>query len=528
MKSPMRMAAPDARIVHLAAAGLKHVGPRRTLSSKLGTQESSSVLFYHVSAAETVVLALYCVSLAALCTYGGHRLMLLWLYRKYEKEQALSAPLPDVLPFVTVQMPLYNERFVVEELVETVCGLDYPADRIEFQVLDDSTDDTTAIAASVVARMAQKGHRIELLHRDGREGYKAGALAAGLERAQGELIAIFDADFRPAADFLKELVGHFSVAQVGCVQARWSFSNREKSMLTRAQAMFLDGHFVLEQGARYRSGRMFNFNGTAGILRRTMIDDAGGWQGDTLTEDADLSYRAQLKGWRFVLRPDVEVLSELPEDIASFQVQQARWAKGLMQTAIKLMPKILRSQRPWPVKAEAWLHLTANASYLFMALLSVLVVPAVVIRYERLDWVWLLVDLPVLMATWVSLGVFYMRAEQELFGAAWRRSLDLIPAAMGAGIALTVSNLQAVLEALLGRRTPFERTAKYGATGRPARSGAPSGGWLAWVNLTGAAYFAAGMAYTAWVGAWASLPFLALFVAGYYYAGRPALRDTPN
>lgn len=485
-------------------------------------------MFYHVPPIEALVLALYGLSLAALCAYGAHRLVLLWLYTKYEKRQALSAPLPDELPFVTVQLPVYNERLVVEELIETVCGLDYPADRIEFQVLDDSSDETTAIAAAVVGRMTQHGHQIELLHRDGREGYKAGALAAGLERAQGELIAIFDADFRPAADFLQELVGHFSDQQVGCVQARWTFSNREQSLLTRAQAMFLDGHFVLEQGARYRSGRMFNFNGTAGILRRTMIEDAGGWQDDTLTEDADLSYRAQLKGWRFVLRPDVEVLSELPEDMASFQVQQARWAKGLMQTAIKLMPQILRAQLPWQVKAEAWLHLTANATYIFMALLSVLVVPAVAIRYERLGWVWLLLDLPVFLATWVSLGVFYLRAEKELFGADWRRSVGLIPAAMAAGISLTVSNVQAVLEALLGRRTAFERTAKYGATGGRSRTGTASRGWLAWVNLTGAAYFAAGMAYTAWVGAWASLPFLALFVAGYYYAGRPALRQTPN
>ena len=474
------------------------------------------------------MLALYGLSLTALCAFGTHRLVLLWLYTKYEKKRALSAPLPDELPFVTVQLPVYNERFVVQELIETVCALDYPADRIEFQVLDDSTDETTAIAGAAVARMAERGHQIELLHRDDREGYKAGALAAGLLRARAELVAIFDADFRPAADFLKQLVGHFSVAQVGCVQARWTFSNREKSLLTRAQAMFLDGHFVLEQGARYRSGRMFNFNGTAGILRRTMIDDAGGWQGDTLTEDADLSYRAQLKGWRFVLRPDVEVLSELPEDMASFQVQQARWAKGLMQTAIKLMPQILRAKLPWQVKAEAWMHLTANTTYLFMALLSVLVIPAVVIRYERLGWVWLLLDLPVFLATWVSLGVFYMRAERELFGAAWRRSLGLIPAAMAAGIALTVSNLQAILEALLGRRTAFERTAKYGATGRRTRTGPPAGGWLPWVNLAGAAYFAAGMAYTACVGAWASLPFLALFVAGYYYAGRPALSHSPD
>lgn len=474
------------------------------------------------------MLGLYGLSLAALCVYGAHRLALLRLFTKYENRQAVPAPLPDELPFVTVQMPVYNEPLVVAELIETVCRLDYPADRIEFQVLDDSTDETTAAAALVVERMKRQGHAIELLHRENREGYKAGALAAGLEHARGELIAIFDADFRPAANFLKQLAGHFSDPRTGCVQARWTFSNRETSLLTRAQAMLLDGHFVLEQGGRYRARRMFNFNGTAGILRRTMIDDAGGWQGDTLTEDADLSYRAQLRGWRFVLRADVEVLSELPEDMASFQKQQARWAKGLMQTAVKLMPQILRAGLPWQVKAEAWLHLTANAAYVFMALLSVLVVPTVVIRYERLGWLWLLLEVPVFACTWASLGAFYMRAEQVLFGAAWRRSAVLIPTAMALGIALTISNLQAVLEALLGKQTAFERTVKYGRAGRRTPAGVPERGWLAWVNLSWAAYFAAGMAYTAWVGAWASLPFLALFGAGYYYAGKPALRQTPH
>ncbi|MDA1237142.1 MAG: glycosyltransferase [Acidobacteria bacterium] len=191
-------------------------------------------MFYHVPPIEALVLALYGLSLAALCAFGTHRLVLLWLYTKYEKNQASAAPMPDELPFVTVQLPVYNEPFVVEELIETVCMLDYPADRIEFQVLDDSTDETTAIAAAVVARMAKQGHQIQLLHRDDREGYKAGALGAGLLRARGELVAIFDADFRPAADFLKQLVVHFSVAEVGCVQARWTFSNREKSLLTRA------------------------------------------------------------------------------------------------------------------------------------------------------------------------------------------------------------------------------------------------------------------------------------------------------
>lgn len=464
-------------------------------------------------------MALYWLSMAALSLYGLHRVVLLYLFSKYKDNQALPAPLPDELPFVTVQLPVYNERFVVEGLIESACTLDYPAELIEVQVLDDSTDETTEIAAAAVARLAATGCAVELLHRDDREGYKAGALAASLETARGELVAIFDADFRPEPDFLKRVVGHFADPKVGCVQARWTFSNREHSLLTRIQAMFLDGHFVLEQGARNRSGRMFNFNGTAGVLRREMIDDAGGWQGDTLAEDTDLSYRAQLRGWQFVLRPDVEVLSDLPEDMASFQLQQARWAKGLIQTAIKLLPQILRSSQPWTVKAEAWMHLTANITYLFMALLSVLVVPTAIIRYRYLGLEWLLLDIPVLLATCVSLGRFYVRAERELFGDGRKRVLPLVPGAMAAGIALTVSSLRAVVEAIVGYRTPFLRTAKLSQAGVSTHRYLPSGGWLQWVNLTGAVYFGVAMIYTAWLGAWASWPFLALFGAGYFYAG---------
>lgn len=476
-------------------------------------------MFYHVPPFEAAIVAVYWLSLVALSAFGLHRFLLLHLFSKYKDRQAQPVPLPRELPFVTVQLPVYNERFVVEGLIESACGLDYPAELLEVQVLDDSTDETTEIAAAAVERLAAKGCSVELLHRDDRAGYKAGALAAGLRTARGELVAIFDADFRPEPDYLKQMVGHFIDPSVGCVQARWTFRNREHSLLTRIQAMFLDGHFVIEQGARSRSGRMFNFNGTAGVLRREMIEDAGGWQGDTLAEDTDLSYRAQLRGWQFVFRSDVEVSSELPEDMVSFQVQQARWAKGLIQTAIKLLPTILRSSLRWEVKAEAWLHLTANVTYVFMAMLSVLVVPTAIIRYRYMGLEWLLLDIPVLLGTCVSLGRFYMRAERELFGAGWRRSLWLIPAAMAAGIALTVSNFRAVIEAIIGHRTPFLRTAKYSGTGAASRAYLPSGGWLPWVNLMGAVYFAMAIVYAAWVGAWASLPFLALFGVGYFFAG---------
>ncbi len=331
------------------------------------------------------VLSLYFGCLLVLSAYGAHRWYLLWLYRRHRRDDATPARRFDPLPRLTVQLPLYNEMYVAERLIDAVCALDYPRDRLEIQVLDDSTDETREIVSAKTAACAARGFDIVHLHRTDRAGFKAGALEAGLRVAKGDLIAIFDADFVPQPGFARELVHHFTDERVGMVQARWGHLNADYSPLTRVQSMLLDGHFVIEHTARNRSGRFFNFNGTAGIWRRRCIEDAGGWQHDTLTEDLDLSYRAQLEGWRFVFLPDHIAPAELPLEMGAFKSQQHRWAKGSIQTARKLLPRIYRSALPWYVKLEATVHLTANIGYVLMVLLALLIVPAVWLRRRGRD-----------------------------------------------------------------------------------------------------------------------------------------------
>lgn len=470
-----------------------------------------------------VVLALYFGSMAALSAYGLHRYALIRLYYRH-KDRALGPPPTRLssLPRVTVQLPVYNERFVVGKLLDAVTELDYPRDRLQFQVLDDSTDETRAALERAVAQLRERGEPIELIHRSRREGYKAGALQAGLPRATGELIAVFDADFTPTPDFLRRVVPYFDDPSVGMVQARWTFRNRDHSLLTRLQAMLLDGHFVFEHGARARSGRFFNFNGTAGILRKAMIADAGGWQGDTLTEDTDLSYRAQLRGWKFLYAPHIEVPSELPADMASFQTQQYRWAKGLIQTGLKLLPRILRSDFPVRVKTEAFFHLTANLAYPLLSLLAVLVLPSMLLRYAYFEGRLLWLDLPAFAATFCSLSSFYALAQRELGQGGIRRYLHLLPLLVATGIGLAVSNTRAVLEALAGSKSPFERTAKYsdvpGSVAAGRRIYGQRGGWRVAGNLCAAVYAVGCLGAAVHLGHWTGVPFVALFVAGFSYA----------
>ena len=288
-------------------------------------------------------------------------------YLKHRKKLADGPPARfEQLPKVTIQLPLYNEKFVVERLVEETLKMRYPRELFQIQVLDDSTDETHPFAEALCARYQAMGHPVEYRHRSNRHGYKAGALQEGLQSATGEFIAVFDADFIPPEDFLERTMHYFTDPKVGVVQTRWTYLNRHYNLLTEVEAMLLDGHFVLEHGARFGGGLFFNFNGTAGILRREMIEDAGGWQHDTLTEDSDLSYRAQMKGWKFVYIPGVECPSELPVEMNGFQVQQSRWSKGLTQVAIKLLPAILKADLPRRVKMEAIFHLTPNISYPMM------------------------------------------------------------------------------------------------------------------------------------------------------------------
>ncbi|HZS49953.1 MAG TPA: glycosyltransferase, partial [Bryobacterales bacterium] len=327
---------------------------------------------------------------------------------------------------------------------------------------------------------------------------------------------IFDADFIPPPDFLLRTVHYFTDPQVGMVQTRWTYHNRNQSFLTQVEAILLDGHFVLEHGARARSHRFFNFNGTAGVLRRAAIEDAGGWEHDTLTEDSDLSYRAQLKGWKFLYVPQVECPSELPVEMVAFQVQQARWAKGLIQTGKKILPRLLRAPLPLRIKTEGWFHLTCNISYPLMLVLSVLLLPAMIVRFYQGWFQMLYIDLPLFIASFCSISSFYLVSQKELFPGRWKRTFLLIPFLMGTGIGLTLTNTQAVLEALLDIKSPFQRTAKYG-NAKSSKYRRRSH-WLPWIDLILGSYFLLTVFYAISAENYFTVPFLLLFVVGYYYA----------
>jgi cellulose synthase/poly-beta-1,6-N-acetylglucosamine synthase-like glycosyltransferase len=471
---------------------------------------------------ETLVLATYFFVLVILAVYGWHRYYIVYLYMKNKDRQPVTPPAPAVLPRVTVQLPIYNEMYVADRLIDAVCELDYPRELLDIQVLDDSTDETCQVAERAVRRQVENGVDITYLHRTDRTGYKAGALEAGLAVAKGEFVAIFDADFIPTRDFLRRTVPFFGDPGVAMVQARWGHINQDYSLLTRIQAILLDGHFVLEHGGRNRSGLFFNFNGTAGIWRRQAILDAGGWQHDTLTEDLDLSYRAQLGGWRFVFLPNLVAPAEVPVEMNSFKSQQHRWAKGSIQTCRKVLPRIMRSNLPVGVKAEAFFHLTANFNYPLMCVLSVLMAPAMVIRYNMGWYEMLIIDVPLFLAATASVGSFYLVCQRELH-ADWVTRVRYLPFLMSIGIGLAVNNTKAVFEALFNRQSEFARTPKY-------RIEASADEWIGkkyrqsfvvqpLVELTLGLYFTATVFYALANGIYGSLPFLVLFQVGFLYTG---------
>ena len=475
-----------------------------------------------MTAAETFTLVSYFFVLVILAVYGWHRYYLVYLYMKNRDKEPRPGPDLAPTPDVTIQLPLYNEMYVADRLIEAVCAIEYPAGHLEIQVLDDSTDETRQIAELAVRRFAAQGVDIKYIHRTNRSGFKAGALEAGLRVARGEYIAIFDADFIPTSDFLKRLMPHFADAKVGMVQARWGHINQDYSLLTKIQSILLDGHFVLEHGGRNRGGRFFNFNGTAGIWRRSAIADAGGWQHDTLTEDLDLSYRAQLRGWRFVFLSDVIAPAEVPVEMNAFKSQQHRWAKGSVQTCLKLLPDILRADLPLGVKVEAFFHLTANFNYILMCILSVLIFPSMVIRYNMGWYEMLLIDVPLFFAATFSFCSFYTVCQREIHSD-WIARLKYVPFLMSVGIGLSINNTRAVFEALLRKDTEFARTPKY-------RIEADADEWIGkryrqsvavqpLIELALALYFTWTVFYALANGIYGTLPFLVLFQVGFLYTG---------
>jgi cellulose synthase/poly-beta-1,6-N-acetylglucosamine synthase-like glycosyltransferase len=471
---------------------------------------------------ETLTLASYFFVLIILAFYGWHRYYLVYMYMRNREKQPKAGPQLSPLPVVTIQLPLYNEMYVADRLVESVCEIDYPRELLEIQVLDDSTDETRGIAEAAVRRFASQGVDIKYYHRTDRTGYKAGALEAGLKVARGEFVAIFDADFLPGADFLMKMLPHFSGPTIAMVQARWGHINQDYSLLTKIQSILLDGHFVLEHGARNRAGCFFNFNGTAGIWRRRAIDDAGGWQHDTLTEDLDLSYRAQLRGWKFVFVPDVVAPAEVPVEMNAFKSQQHRWAKGSIQTCRKLLPQILAAKVPFGVKAEAFFHLTANFNYPLMVVLSILMFPAMVIRYNMGWYEMMLIDIPLFFAATFSVCNFYLVCQREIHPD-WRARIKYLPFLMSIGIGLCINNSRAVFEALFNKQSEFARTPKYRIEGDAdewvGKKYRQSVAVQPLIELALGLYFTATVFYALANQIYGTVPFLVLFQVGFLYTG---------
>jgi cellulose synthase/poly-beta-1,6-N-acetylglucosamine synthase-like glycosyltransferase len=488
---------------------------------------------YRWNTFDVCLLVPYFIVMLILAFYGIHRYQLVWLYYKNRKNAAKWSEPPmrfeeGELPFVTIQLPIFNEQFVIDRLIDACCRLNYPRDRFEIQVLDDSTDETVQVARQIVERYAtgfigMPPQPIHYLHRTNRHGYKAGALDKGLDVAKGGLIAIFDADFVPPREWLMQVVHHFAEPAIGMVQTRWTHLNRNYSFLTQVEGILLDGHFVLEHGGRSRAGVFFNFNGTAGMWRREAITQAGGWQHDTLTEDTDLSYRAQMAGWRFKYLQDVECPAELPIEMTAFKTQQARWAKGLIQTGKKILPRVLKSDMPFHTKLEAWYHLTANLSYPLMIILSTLLMPAMIIRSWQGTTQMLLIDLPLFMASTMSISSFYLVSQKELHPKTWWKTVLYIPFLMALGVGLTITNTKAVLEALFGVKSAFARTPKYRVKKKGERSQAKVYrkrlGIVPWIELAIGCYFTATVWYAITSENYFTVPFLALFVFGYWYTG---------
>jgi cellulose synthase/poly-beta-1,6-N-acetylglucosamine synthase-like glycosyltransferase len=475
-----------------------------------------------MSTAETLTLATYFFVLIVLAIYGWHRYYLVYLYMRHRGKEPKAAPALDPLPPVTIQLPLYNEMYVADRLIAAVCAIEYPRDLLEIQVLDDSVDETRSIAEHAVRRYAAQGIDIKYFHRADRSGFKAGALEAGLKTARGEFIAIFDADFIPTPDFLERLMPQFGPPDIGMVQARWGHINQDYSLLTKIQSILLDGHFVLEHGGRFRSGRFFNFNGTAGVWRRAAIDDAGGWQHDTLTEDLDLSYRAQLRGWRFVFVSDVIAPAEVPVEMNAFKTQQHRWAKGSIQTCRKLLPQLLRANVPLGVKAEAFFHLTANFNYPLMCVLSVLMFPAMVIRYNMGWYEMLLIDVPLFFAATFSVCNFYMVCQREIHRD-WLARVKYLPFLMSIGIGLSINNTRAVFEALFNKQSEFTRTPKYRIEGDGdewvSKKYRQSVAVQPLIELMLGLYFTWTVFYALANQIYGTVPFLVLFQIGFLYTG---------
>lgn len=469
----------------------------------------------------------YILVSVGLSAFGAHKVKVLYGYWKLRKQHPLAAGEFSEWPMVTIQLPIFNEGDVMDPLIAAIGVLDYPKEKLQIQFLDDSTDETTHICKAHAQSLRLAGFDVEYRHRQNRRGFKAGAMEDSMATVKGEFICIFDADFTPESDYLKRTVHYFTDPQVGIVQARWGHRNRTFSLLTRLQAILLDGHLMLEQTSRSRWGEFCNFNGTAGLWRRSTIDDAGGWRHDTLTEDLDLTYRAQLKGWKFVYLNDLVVSAELPPDMDGFKSQQHRWTKGSIQVCKIMLGTVWRSKAPLHTKLEATAHLGANFANLLTVGSLVLMYPVdflPIYSWQKAVFV----DLPVFFFATITVIAFYLTAQGAQSRWGWLKTIPYIPLFMALGIGMSINNGKAVIEAMLGKESEFVRTPKYGVVDRSKASKKSfhykaSKSICLWIELALVGYFA----YLIWLAYgrhdWGSLPFLGLFFLGFLYVSSCSL-----
>lgn len=466
------------------------------------------------------VVVVYGLALFGLSLYSlNHAVLALVFWRRRQRPRGDLPTLVD--PVVTIQLPLFNELYVAERVIRSACEVDYPRELLEIQVLDDSTDETLDLTRRLVRDYQARGVPIVHLHRHNRNGFKSGALAYGLERARGEFLAVFDADFVVPRDFLRRTLPHFADPTIGIVQTRWAYFNDNSSELTRATALALDGHFVVEQSARCWAGWFLNFNGTAGVLRARAIAEAGGWQSDTITEDLDLSYRAQLAGWRAKYLPDVVCPSEIPADMHSLKAQQFRWTKGAQETARKILPRLWRAPLPASVKIEGTLHLLSSLAYPLLIVLTVLspfVILAAGVDHLKIIWP---ISLYYLVAFSGTFFCYYTAA--RVLGGSWRQRIARFPLFLALSIGMSVHNAQAALEGLIGKRSPFERTPKYRVTSQGKSRGGgryrSRASWSVVAEFALSACSLSGFVLAVHYRQFGAVPFLLLFAAGYGMVG---------
>jgi len=475
---------------------------------------------------QILLLGLYVPLTCLLALYGLHRADVLFAYLRVRKKNPVPNGTWKELPTVLVQLPVYNERTVVRRVLGAVARFDYPRDKLRVQVLDDSTDETVEIARQAVEEQRAAGLDVVLIHRDNREGFKAGALAAGLAVDHAELVAVFDADFMPEPDWLNRVVPYLADPGVGVVQTRWEHLNLDRNVLTKLQGFFLDAHFVLEHTYRNRTGRFINFCGTAGIWRRACIDDAGGWSACSITEDTEISFRAQLRGWRFVYLRDVTVPAELPADVDAYKSQQHRWAKGYTEVLREHLPTIWRAKVPLKIKIEATLMLSNHWAFLLMGALTILHMPIVWVRTSyHATKAQTLLDLLGIGLVILAFFAFYAVGQWEAGRFTWRRML-YVPLALGLGMAHMVNSSRGVLEAVFGVKTEFVRTPKEGDAPAPqSRYKANAAIGQAVVEVAFAVYLLVSCVWIAGRGHWIGAPLNLLVSIAFFQLGLGTLRN---